>query len=107
MADPMAACLSRPIHEPQAARSIHKQLGFATRQSLELIDAIPRTMQNTGDLAWKIVMKKPQNEDTPRLRRLFPRACISTNLVQVFGSLHATRGFNRRPAKPAGVVVGN
>src|SRR6185295_3154776 len=95
------------IHETQPARPVHKQLRFTTRQPLPLIDAVTRAIQNTRDLCWKVIMKESENEDAAGLRRFLSETRIRADLVQVFGGLHATRGFNCRPAEQAGVVVGD
>ena len=52
-------------------------------------------------------MKEPENEDAAGLRRFLSETRIRTDLMQIFGRLQTTRGFNCRPAKQAGVVVGN
>src|ERR1044072_5830238 len=95
------------IHKAQPAGLVHEQLHFTTRQPLPLVDAVTRAVQHARDLCWKVVMKKPENEDAAGLRRFLSETRIRTDLVQVFGRLQATRGCNRRPAKQAGVVVGN
>src|SRR5215216_2877978 len=101
------SCRRFAIYKAQSTGPVHEQLRFPTRQPLPLIHAITRAVQNARDLGWEVVMKEPENEDTACFRRFLSETRIRTNLMQLFGRLHTTRGFNRRPAKLAGVVVGD
>src|ERR1044072_4566131 len=51
------------IYKPQPAGPVHKRLRFATRESLPLVDAVARALEDAGNLRRKVVMEEPENQD--------------------------------------------
>src|SRR6185437_13286340 len=50
------------IYEPQPARPVDKRFRFTTRESLPLVDAITRSVEDARNLGREVVMEEPENK---------------------------------------------